>query len=240
MQKNQIAAETVIGALKKLLGDPEQAKNCASSPQAVWDMIVGIDQQGYPIQGLQASTPLTQLIEDFAGRRTGILADGRLVEEIPGSALVVAGRSKYTLLVAGSAAKISLRGNDNGSAGPEGDRFPGPKGVAGKLQQARGSVKRRGGVLEEGHLLRLDMNGEGTFGAAEQSSGRAQYPILRPWLATYTPAAVMATATVEAAPSETAAPPTLTASPVVPSPALALVAPTGTPGALKGEATRPP
>ena len=114
-QRNQLPSEQVIGLLKKLLSDPQQATSCAASPQAVWHLVVGLDQQGYPIQGLQATTPLTQLIEDYSGRRTGILADGTMAEEIPGSALVVAGRSKYTLLPAGAAAKISLRGNDTGS-----------------------------------------------------------------------------------------------------------------------------
>ncbi len=102
-------------AVKKLLSDPQQAKSCAASPQAVWHLVVGLDQQGYPIQGLQATTPLTQLIEDYSGRRTGILPDGTLAEEIPGSALVVAGRSQIHAAGSRSAAKITVRGNDNGN-----------------------------------------------------------------------------------------------------------------------------
>ncbi len=233
-QKNQLPAETVIGLLKKLLSDPQQAKSCASSPQAVWDMIIGLDQQGYPIQGLQASTPLTQLSEDFSGRRTGILPDGTLAEEIPGSALVVAGRSKYTLLVGGSAARISLRGNDNGTLDLKVIDFAAGNVLSADFSRPGITDKTRCelALAGEASLVQLDMLGDGVV-APLAPAKTALYPILRPWLATFTPGVLLASDTPQPTSSETAAQATLTASPVVPSPALVLVAPTGTPGAMK-------
>jgi hypothetical protein len=56
------------------------------------------------------------------------------------------------------------------------------------------------GVLEEGHILRLDLTGEGNFGLARQPF-IAQYPILHTWLPTLTPGSLpslAATATSEA------------------------------------------
>jgi hypothetical protein len=239
-QKNQLPAETVIQVLKKLLSDPQQAKSCAASPQSVWDMIVGLDQQGYSIQGLQASTPLTQLIEDFAGRRTGILPDGTLSEEIPGSALVVAGRSKYTLLVAGSAAKISLRGNDNGALELKVIDFSDGNVLLAAFSRPGITNKTlcKLALAGEASLVQLDMLGDGVV-APLAPAKTTLYPIVRPWLATFTPGVLLATDTPQPTSSETAAPPILTASPAVPSLALTLVAPTGTSGAMKGETPVP-
>jgi hypothetical protein len=197
-QHDQLPADQVIGWVKKLLSDPQQAIKCAASPQAVWHLVVGLDQQGYPIQGLQATTPLTQLIEDFSGRRTGILPDGTLAEEIPGSALVV-GRIKYTLLVAGSAAKITVRGNDNGNLDLKVIDFLDENVWLATYINQRINEKTRG-ILEEGHILRLDLTGEGNFGLARQPF-IAQYPILNAWLPTLTPGSLpslAATATSEA------------------------------------------
>jgi len=233
-QHDQLPADQVIGLLKKLLSDPQQAINCAASPQAVWHLVVGLDQQGYPIQGLQATTPLTQLIEDFSGRRTGILPDGRLAEEIPGSALVV-GRIKYTLLLAGSAAKITVRGNDNGNLDLKVIDFLDENVWLATYINQRINEKTRG-VLEEGHILRLDLTGEGNFGLARQPF-IAQYPILHTWLPTLTPGnlpSLAATATSEAPARATAVSnPTSTPKPTAtqpgsPSPILVKVSPEAT------------
>jgi hypothetical protein len=239
-QRNQLPAEQVIGLMKMLLSDPQQAQTCAASPQAVWHLLVGLDQQGYSIQGLQASTPLTQLVEDYSGRRTGILPDGRLAEEIPGSALVVAGRSKYTLLAAGAAAKISLRGNDAGALDLKVIDFLGKNVWLAAYKQLGISDKTRGELVQSGGglVLKLDMSGAGSFDLVGEPLVD-QYPVTRFWLPTLTPAALPATFTPEPQPSDTAtaAVPATEAPPGSPTPVTP--APSGTPGSLSAETPAP-
>jgi hypothetical protein len=239
-QRNQLPTEQVIGLLKKLLSDPQQATSCAASPQAVWHLLVGLDQQGYPIQGLQATTPLTQLVEDYSGRRTGILADGTMAEEIPGSALVVAGRSKYTLLPAGAAARISLRGNDAGSPDLKVIDFLDQNvwlaafRLPGISEKTRGELEQAG----TGHVLKLDMTGAGSFEAAGEPLV-AQYPISRIWLPTLTPGALLATYTPEPPPSATAPAAATATEAILSSSTPVRPVPSGTPGSLSAETPTP-
>ncbi len=239
-QRNQLPTEQVIGLVKQLLNDPQQAKSCAASPQAVWHLLVGLDQQGYPIQGLQATTPLTQLVEDYSGRRTGILADGTLAEEIPGSALVVAGRSKYTLLPAGAAAKISLRGNNSGSLDLKVIDFLDKNVWLATFRQLSISDKTRGELEQScgGHVLKLDMTGKGSFDLVGEPLV-AQYPITLFWLPTLTPAALMATSTQEPLPSATATFAATKTDTIPASPTPVTPAPSGTPGSLNAGTPAP-
>lgn len=231
-QLNQMPAEQAIGLLKKLLSDPDGQKTCQSSPQAVWNLVIGFNQQGYPIQGVQVTTPATQLLEDAAGRRTGILEDGSLVEEIPGSALVVAARSKYALLVAGSAARISVRGNDNGMLNLRLIDFSGSNVLLAAFDKPAITDKTRAELdLSGGQpFLRVDVQGDGNIQII-QPAKIDDYPILQAWQPTLTPGSLStptATATAELQPSATTAPSATETREAIPSPIPPTLQPTAT------------
>jgi cell division septation protein DedD len=231
-QHNQLPVEHLISLLKKLLSEPEGAKYCQPDSQGVWSLVIGLDQQGYPIQALQVVTPATQLLEDAAGRRTGILEDGTLREEIPGSALVVAGRTKYTLLVAGSAAKISVRGNDNGTLSLQLVDFSGPNVLLARFDQPALTDKTRLELDPAGGQPVLQVAGQGDGNIQLVKPAKTEtYPILQAWLPTLTPGVLptrTTTATTEVQPSATTGPSATATSEPTPTQLPPTVLPTAT------------
>jgi hypothetical protein len=156
-----------------------------------------------------------------------------LAEEIPGSALVVAGRSKYTLLIAGAAAKISLRGNDNGSLDMKMIDFLGENvwlaafSQPGISEKTRGELELSGGGL----VLRLDLTGKGNCDLVGEPLV-AQYSITHFWLPTLTPENLQATFTPEPRPSATATVAASASTSIASGSTPVTPAPSDTPGSL--------
>jgi len=217
-----VSSEQVIGFLKYLLTAPDYAKICQPSPQAAWDMLIGLDQQGYPIQGIQTITPATQLCQDAAGRQTGILPDGLPAQEIPSSALIVAGRVKYTLLVAGSASQITLRGNGTGALNLQLIDFAAGNVLLARFENIALTDKTQAELLLSAGqpVLKIDILGDGNLQAFQPVNAET-YPLLQAGLPTLAPAVPLAQpALATDAPATAALPvsPTLSPQPsVVPS-----------------------
>jgi hypothetical protein len=72
------------------------------------------NQQGQWISGFMTASPVYPLAIDEAGRRTGFLADGTIVQEIPGAHAVGLGEERLILLPGEATAQLAVSGYDSG------------------------------------------------------------------------------------------------------------------------------
>ncbi len=109
------STEKIILLLKTIIIKPESQQACPSITRMTWNLTIGFNQIGYPIEMLEVSSPATPLITDLHEHKTGVQEDGSLIEEIPGSGVAVTNMSIYVLIPSGNPMTIQVRGTSFGS-----------------------------------------------------------------------------------------------------------------------------
>jgi len=109
--KHSLPLQQVIHFLKKLVVDPENVQSCMPVIKNIGHLVIGLNQQGYPIEVLEVTSPASPRMTNAQGKQTGVLDDGRVVEEISDTQVVVSSWSitvfspsniTTTILVAGT------------------------------------------------------------------------------------------------------------------------------------------
>jgi hypothetical protein len=188
-RESEIQTGEVVALLRGLFSDPQAVAICQAGVRPVWDLVIGLDQQGYAIAGLSVTSPATALVLDASGRRAGVLEDGALAQEIPNSAALVSGNYKIILFPSGSPAEIRVRGAGFGSMDLELIDFSASgvsessfKGIL-ATRSTRGELRRLNGRL----VLQMDFHTSGQVETIEADQFQ-DYPIENSWLPTLTPA----------------------------------------------------
>lgn len=107
--------EKIVVLLADILNDREGINGCKFIAADIQNFLKQLTSNGVLIDSVIIHSPVAMLVYDSEGLRTGIVDDGSIIEEIPGSKAVISEEVKYILLPANRIVKTQLSGTGAGS-----------------------------------------------------------------------------------------------------------------------------
>jgi len=178
-----VPSQRIILLLKNLIVDPENMQICAPIARLVGYLIIGLNQQGYPINFLEVTSPAMPRLINAQSQQTGVLEDGSVTEEITGTKVVVTSWSVSILYPSNISATVQIEGVGFGSVDIQAIRNNGNE-----IQDARfegllytQSTRSIFDFLGSQPVLKVDAIGNGNVEARNAESINV-YPLIKGWL----------------------------------------------------------
>ncbi|PZS00744.1 MAG: hypothetical protein DLM69_06030 [Candidatus Chloroheliales bacterium] len=105
----------ITGLWRVLRNDYPGAKECYNIGPWVGEIVKRLQSGGFNLSLLGVHSPAVPLVVDAQGRRAGVLPDGTVVQEIPGSQVVVQEDGKYVLYPNVGPTTVQVHGTGTGT-----------------------------------------------------------------------------------------------------------------------------
>lgn len=116
--KCAVKPASIVAGIKATFDSKElesRAKDCFTPLQWAGDLIRDLIGRGININFFGIHSPATLLITDQSGRRTGMLDNGGIVQEIPDSWVVIDGEEKYVVYQGTTPVTVRVKGTGTGT-----------------------------------------------------------------------------------------------------------------------------
>lgn len=118
LAKCAVKPVSIVAGIKDTFDSKEleaRAKDCYTPLQWVGDLVRDLIGRGMNINLFGIHSPATLLITDQAGRRTGMLDNGTVVQEIPDAWVVIDGEEKYVIYHGTGPVTVRVKGTGVGT-----------------------------------------------------------------------------------------------------------------------------